>query len=201
MGEFDNPMARIYLGAIFVLGDSKNPDRLALAAHNFRELLSRLPKRLGLDTKSFQEKLDSELFSLREQWDRAQRNSKCRRSDSWDGEIDPPLLKFLSLIPTFFDWYDSIRPRRKQVVTRALRKLDPAPVNLPSHIEQEHWQEWQALYSYFAAVAHHEKHVNMEEFQSQVNRLEIYLVTRLRPRTFEDIKDIENLIRRAEGND
>lgn len=199
--RFDGSLALMYLAAIYVLGDSRNPDRAALAAHNLRELLSRLPKRFGLDTHPFTEKLDTELTLLRDRWNNAQRNSACFRSDPWNGEIDAPLLKFLSAVRRLFDWYDSIRPRRRQVVTATLRKLDPAPVNLPVHMEDQLWQEWQALYTYFAGVAHHEKQVGVTEFRLQVDRLEAYLINRLRPPTFEDIKDIADLIRQAERHD
>ena len=42
----------MYLGALMVFDQGGNPDRLALAAHSFRELMEKLPRYIDVPAES-----------------------------------------------------------------------------------------------------------------------------------------------------
>ncbi len=50
--EQGKKLADMYLGALRVLADEHNPDRLPLAAHGIRELLEKLPRYLKVPTQA-----------------------------------------------------------------------------------------------------------------------------------------------------
>lgn len=199
--EKDGKLARIYMGTIRILGDDGNPDRIALASHNIRELINLLPRYLGVDIKDRQVSLRDKVYNLRTQWQRATTKSNCYDQNDWQGEIDPPLKLLLGKVNSFFTWYDDNFRKRKNVVLDTLRKLDPAPIPLPEPIANLHVEEWEQYYSYFVALAHHDKATTIDELNLWINSLERFLLDRLQPRTFEDIDEIDRIIRQAEEND
>lgn len=199
--EKDDSLARIYLGAIRVLGDDSNPDRVALASHNIRELINLLPRYLGVDIKDRQARLGDKVANLRDQWQKAGTRSKCHAEDNWQGEIDKPLQSLLKDLERFFVWYDDHFRRRKAVVRHLLKKLDPAPISLPEPIADLHVQEWEKYHNYFVALAHHDKTTTEDELTSWISSLERFLLDKLRPRTFEEIDEIDQIIKQAEEND
>ena len=48
----DGDLAKMYEGGLAVLADRSNPDRLALSAHAFRELMEKLAKVLDVPTRA-----------------------------------------------------------------------------------------------------------------------------------------------------
>lgn len=199
--EKDVSLAHIYLGAIRVLGDDGNPDRVALASHNIRELINLLPRYLGIDIKDRQARLRDKVANLRDQWLKVGTHSKCHVEDNWQGEIDKPLQSLLKDLERFFVWYDDHFPRRKAVVGHLLKKLDPAPIPLPEPIADLHVQEWEKYHNFFVALAHHDKTTTDDELISWISSLERFLLDMLRPRTFEEIDEIDQIIKQAEEND
>ncbi len=199
--EKDGSLARIYLGAIRVLKDDGNPDRIALASHNLRELLQRIPRYLGVDSRNREERLSDKVSALRTRWQKASTRSKCHAEDNWQGEIDKPLQLLLKEIEKFFVWYDDHFRKRKAVVLHLLKKLDPAPSPLPEPIADLHVQEWEKYHNFFVALAHHGTTTTDDELTSWISSLERFLLDRLRPRTFEEIDEIDQIIKQAEEND
>jgi len=196
----DGSLARIYLGAVYVLIDLNNPDRFSLAAHNYRELLTVLPTLFGIDVTPFHDNVDYRIVNLAEDFEKIQQN--LRASDSENKVVfNQRLKKFLAKLNEFFEWYKQINPRRKDVRAQTLRNLDPAPVNLPKHIEDELLQEWQDFYSYFTRIAHHKGMTPPDDFANKVDSFENFLILRIKPQVFSDIKEIDELIKQAESND
>ena len=54
----------IYLGGLWVKIQAENPDRLALAAHSFRELLEKLPRILAVPQKALQQTTNSQINNI-----------------------------------------------------------------------------------------------------------------------------------------
>jgi hypothetical protein len=199
--EKDPSLARIYLGAISVLRNDGNPDRIALASHNLRELINLLPSYLGVDIKERQVSLKSEVNNIRDQWQSACGKSQCFDQEVWEGKIDQPLHSLLKHLMSFFTWYDDNFRKRKEIVLNTLVTLDPSPIQLPEPIAELHVKEWERYYSYFVALAHHGRTTTVDEFASWINSLERFLLDRLRPRTFEEIDEIDEIIQQVEEND
>jgi hypothetical protein len=197
LGRLSGDLVVIYLGGVWVLEDPGNPDGSALAAHSFRELMEKLPKYLDVPTKARGEKLGAKVNELDDSWGRAQ-TSACHKNGAWGGEIDTHLSGFLSRLQAFFSWLHEHKPRRKAEAAHTLRQLDASRRGLPNPLEVLNVKAWEEMHEFFQAVAHHGKKVDRSEFDQRVGGLESFLVERLVPQTFDDLAEIDALLREGE---
>jgi uncharacterized protein YaaR (DUF327 family) len=194
----DKKLAEMYLGAIKVLNDMDNIDRFALAAHDLRELMEKLPIYIDVETKAHNEKLGDKVQLLKNQWLDTCKETTCVLDGAWSGKIDKSLASMLRVFESFFKWHDENLPKRNQEITTALRKLDISGCKLPISLEEQNIKTWKDLRKYFMAVAHHGKYPNKDDFDSKLDIFEGFLLDRLYPRTFADLNEIDDIIR--EGN-
>lgn len=201
LAEKDIKLASMYYGAIKVISDGSNPDRLTLAAHGLRELIEKIPSYLDIQIKAGAESLKVKVRELEGQWELAKSSSSCFQNPNWNGEIDKPLEKLLKKVQYFFDWFKEQYPRRRAEIAKTLRKLDSSARSVPKPLEELRVEEWERVRDFFQAVAHHRIWPSFEEFQKWLDALEKFLLDRLRPRAFEDLSAIDALIREGESND
>jgi hypothetical protein len=193
-------LAQIYYGAIKVLTDIDNPDRFALAAHDMRELMEKLPNYIDVEIKAHNEKLGDKIQPLKEQWRSTCSKTSCFDGLTWSGEIDRPLASQLKKLVLFFKWHDENFPRRKEEVTTVLRKLDISGRSLPPNLEKLNVEFWGQIRSYFQGVAHHGSPANQKDFDPWLDAFEKFLLDRLYPRTYADLDMIDEVILEG-GND
>lgn len=195
----DNLLGDIYLGALRVLADAENPTRFNLVGHNFREILDKLPKLLGIAISKVSMK--SKVIELRDVWENYLAQSVVPdRSNKWGDTIELPLLRYLEKSETFFTWIDENRSKRKVEVERAIDEFEHSSLGMPNPIKALRIKEWLLYYDYFVKAAHHGT-VEPDEFRANQFSFEQYLLDRLSPRTFKDIKEIDELIKQGELND
>lgn len=195
----DGTLSAIYYGGLLVLADPANPDRFALAAHNFRELLNHLPKHLGFDTAAFTDHLDPKILNLSQLLDRLPVQASDARDDRAD-DLNAGIHKFLNEARDFFLWYKNLKPRKSEITSRTLRSLDPAAASFPPHLEDRLIKDWRDFNDFFASVAHHNRTPDPDKYGQWLQGLESFLVRRLRPQTFQDLREIDELIRQAESS-
>jgi hypothetical protein len=198
--ERDTGLSTMYLGALAVL-DSENPDRHALAAHGFRELMEKIPRIVEMRIKAGKETLKTKVIYLENLWKATCKSSSCSGSKVWKGEIDKPLSEWLKEINKFFRWFNEHYPRRKAETAATLRGLDSSGRNLPPLLEDLNIRKWEAIRVYFQGVAHHRAIRNPEEFSQWQDALERMLLDLLHPKTYEDFDLIDKIIQEGEGND
>ena len=191
-------LAGMYWGALAVFADTSNPDRLALAAHDLREVMEKIPGLFDVPTPAHDESLMREVRALEDCWKGTLRRTKCRNSEEWNGSIDGPLSKMLLRLHNFFSWLEMHYPRRKAEIAATLRKLDPSGRELPSPLQDLNVARWVKIRDFFVGVAHHKKSTTGEEFASWLWALEDLLLNQLRPRTFEDLDAIDKIIQEGE---
>ena len=192
--DMDKQLSIIYLGALTVLADEQNPDRLALTAHGFRELVEKLPRYLDAPVKD-PPSMKVKVQQVHESWTRGVKNSACyegniwTREVDWSGNIDGPLQRLLKQIGEFFQWFENERPSRKQQTSIILNKLGTR--TLPKSLHELQVEAWERCHYYFDAVAHH-SNTSLEELEQWVTEFEHILLDhldRLQPRTYkEDLK-------------
>lgn len=196
-----NPvLARMYQGALYVLEQSENPDRFALAAHGLRELMEKLPRYLDIPKEANSVGMTAKVRDLYKCWCSARKRSSCHHDGKWSGRIDKGLQTFLKKTQEFFAWLEVDRPSRKQSVAKILRVLDPLRRALPAPIEKLRVDEWDGIHNYFEGVSHHNLPGTVDEFASWLLALERFLLDRLIPRTFEDHEKIDQIIREGDKN-
>lgn len=188
-------LARIYLGALVVKRDAENPDRLALCAHNLRELMEHLAPVLDVPMPAHDESLKERVRSLESDWGSAVENSNCHEDGMWKGDIDRHLNKLLASLGEFIDWANGHMPRRSTEVRGLLRRVEPSSEPLPDAMEDRKIKWWTRTRQYFVAIDHHGRTaVSEEEFTEMQSGLERFLLESFSPPTFTDFGEIERLL-------
>jgi hypothetical protein len=187
-------LADIYVAALRVLSDENNPDRIALAAHGFRELMEKIPEFLEVPTPANHESLKPKVQELQGHWTAMVRKTKCWAMGAWTGEIDGHLGGFLKRLPAFFDWFAAHNPLRRAEARKVLQRLNIGSMEVAVPLEEQNVGLWMDLKGYFANAAHHRGGMNPDEFTANLLRLESFLSDRLVPRTFEDFAEIDEII-------
>ena len=199
--EKDKGLADIYLGAMTVLGQTGNPDELALAAHGLRELIEKIPALVDVKIKAQREGLKAKVREIEGHWEKTVEESECIQNTRWVGEIDRHLSNLLERLKNFFQWFAEHHPRRKAEIVSTLKGLDISGRALPLPLEELNVQAWDKIRDYFVTVAHHRKqNPAHEEFDQWLDALERFLLDRLRPRTFADIDTIDEIIAEGESD-
>lgn len=190
LSEQDRRLADMYAGALHVIGQSSNPERLPQAAHSIRELIEKLPRYLDVPTPTAPPSLKEEVRSLVTAWREA--------------AIDPATFDarraadFLHKFERFAAWFESVHLTLRQRAAATVRRLDPLGRALPTPIEKLRIKEWQECNGFFQGVSHHTKPCTDDELHQWLDVLERFLLDRLRPRTFDDFSEIDKLIEEGE---
>ena len=185
----------MYIGALAVLEDLHNPDKLAQCAHSLRELMEKLSLAVEVPMKAHRDNLRAKVRELEDSYLRSRGQTICfTPAEEWKGGIDAHLQRFLARLGDFFDWFSTNYPRRRQEVHGVLMRLDCSERPLPQVLASLNVNAWQAKREYFQSVSHHGREAKEDEFRSWVNALERFLLERLVPRTFEDFAEIDALL-------
>ena len=197
----DGTLGRMYMGALIVIAETGNPDRFAQCAHSMRELMEKLPRSVDVPMKAHQEQLMPKARNLEDAFAHARSNTKCLSGPAeWKGHIDVPLRRFLKRCDEFFDWFASHRPRRRAETQEMLTTLDASGRALPEALAAKNVEEWSELREYFVAVAHHRRPAEEEEFRTRMRNLGRFLIDRLAPKTFDDLREIDALVKGEAGD-
>ena len=196
----DSRLAGMYLGALLVLHQTENPERIPLAAHALRELMENLPKYLDLPVPKKPPSLKVKVMNLNQDWQHATKSSVCNANPLWSGAIDVPLQKFLERVNKFFEWFQTEHPMRRERTEKLLKALDPLSRRLPGPIGDLRIEEWVECFDYFVPIAHHAPVSTLEDFKAWLDVLERFLLDRLKPRTFEDLAKIKEIIEEGESD-
>lgn len=200
LGKKDPQLASMYLGALWALRSTLNPDRIAQTAHSLRELLEKLPRILDIPIPAKPPSMMDKIRPLEKTWSKAKSESSGLKANPRSDTIDTTLRKFLDEAEAFFSWLASSRPTRKQQAAIVVRGLDPLKKLLPETIESLHVKEWDSYRDHFELVSHHQIVEDLEEFLKWVEGFEGYLIDRLIPRTFDDFSKLDTIIGEGEAN-
>jgi hypothetical protein len=197
----DRGLAAMYRGALVVLEDKSNPERLVQAAHSIRELMEKLPKILDAPTDAMGERMGDKVEVLKDAHSKACRNTACRNGNGdWDGAIDNHLAKFLRRVEQFFEWLSSHRSGRKKEINETLARIDGSQRALPPALAGLKVDAWDVKRNFFVRVSHHRADTNEEEFGTWLSALERALLDGFNPRTFEDFDTIDALLEEADDD-
>ena len=188
------PLANLYLGAKRSQADSENPERYATSAHCLRELIEKLPSALNIPIPHHSGNLGEKVNILQQDWEKLNRDSKCISENGWAGKIDNPLDSFLQKCGEFFIWKEENRLSRKQRAIEVIRTTDPSYIPMPQQLEKLEAEKWISFHGFFDGASHHQIKPTNDEFNSWVEHFESFLLDRLRPRTFDDQKKIDEII-------
>jgi hypothetical protein len=204
LAEKRQELAAIYLGALWVHRQVENPDRLALSAHNIRELMEKLPRYinvpvLGDPAQAKPEPLKPKIQDLSKGRKEARRKSASWSASGWSGTIDGDLASYLGLLDSVLDWFDSEHITRREEATKLVRQIDAAGGSMPEFVKVRLVRDWVTYWDYFVATAHHRQTTN-EAFEEHRSSLERFLLDRLAPTATKELDELDAIIAEGEAH-
>jgi hypothetical protein len=170
-------LADIYVGALTVRDQTANAEAIVLAAHGMRELMDKMPRVHGIPVRA--KELSAESKKLIDAWDLVKRakhdEEKTERAETFDAAMEG-----------FATSFREPGQGRKKQAEELLFHLDQRGQRLPPTIERHRIAEWSDYESYFQNVSHHTRPTSTSEFDDHVAGLEDFLLSYLRPRTYDD---------------
>jgi hypothetical protein len=198
LADQDGRVAGWYLGARITLLNMKNPERLEQAGHSLRELMDKLYPVLKLPAEAEGGRLGDTFDAMTVKWEKAKRQSSCHTGGTWSGEIDEAARRGFTAVDEAIEWQHKNRRKRKETYRATIRALDVSGRALPSWIEDTHVKTWNDLRDYFVRVCHHDRETDENEFSAALHTLEVFVLDRLKPRTYPEQATLEHLIAEAE---
>jgi hypothetical protein len=189
--------ADLYSSALSVLNQSSNPCRYILAGHALREMVKTLPRYLDIPQPESPANIKDKINQLKEIWDKCSRG----KPEPWEAPVDASFRKFIKKVREFFAWYDVEHTIRHQQNIALVRATDPSAFRLPQQLEDLRVKEWQGHYNYFVKVAHLVDQGEFEPdlFDQWLAALEDRLLQMLVPRTFDEFRDMDEILEETEG--
>jgi hypothetical protein len=178
-----------------------NPERLVHAAHGLRELMNELHRIGNVPAKASGGRLGDRFESMTNKWEKAKRNSACYSEEhGWTGEIDAHAKRGFEAVDDAIRWQGENRPRWKDQFRTTIRGLDVARDQLPTWLEDTFVDQWDKTRDYFVDVAHHRRSTTADELEAVLASFERFVLDRLKPRTFEEHQELDQIIAEAEGD-
>ena len=190
----------MYFEALRALDRKDGPEALHVAAYELREFMNGLPRVLDLPIVPYVQ-MRNKAQSLLGQWRKTCARSSCINDGKWEGQIDKHLRRMLIQVADFADWMENQVPSRRIEVSVVLKRLVPTEHPMPAPLLDMRISEWSELLEYFNGIAHHNATAVEAQFRENVERLEVFLLEHLEPRTFEDQDAIDRLIAESEAQD
>jgi hypothetical protein len=180
-----------YDGALRVLADGDNPDRVALAAHGIREVLEKLPRTPN------EKSLKQITGDLEKQWATMIAKTTALVAGSWTGPIDEPLADFLDEVQGFFETFNEDWPGAREEAKRFLERSLPEPDTIEANALDERARRWVSARDYMVGIAHH-RASDLTEFDARLREIEDMLID-VALGTLEKYRDIDRMIEEVES--
>jgi hypothetical protein len=192
-------LANAYMGAIAVLKQTNNPDRVAQAANSLRNLMAAAPQFMDLSAPlKNRASLGDMAGAYSKKWRACQKKSKNHSDGKWEGKIDPPLQKFLKHTEKFVAFYDDTHVTIIEKATIVVRHLDPLKDRLPHPLQKLRAKEWQEMYDFFTATLHRGVFPSDKELEGWAEALGRFLLAGWRPQTAADQETLRKIIEEGE---
>lgn len=179
-----------YLGAIYAVRNTCNPDRFSQAGQSLRELLEKLPR---IFVQSDTPESGSNLKELRSKLHARIRADKDRYRGELEGKIiDAELAGSIHFVEKYLEL--SQRPSRAEQIHSVMNKLDPMYYALDQDIRHEKHSKFRELWAKFEGLAHHQPIASEESFWQLLAQAESLIIDLLAPISAQDQCAIRALI-------
>jgi len=188
----DSRMARMYLGALVARAQRDNLEYLVHAAHSLRELMEKMPRYHKVPIARA-EGLSLKVRSLVSAWKARQEAEGAAARAEQDARFEGEMQEFAM-------WFQQRDTPRKEQAGQLMGKMDQREMRLPKSIERLRLAEWDDYDGFFQGVSHHTRETVPDEFDSYVAGFEEFLLSYLKPATYEDREKLREELARLEAN-
>jgi hypothetical protein len=192
-------LADMYLGALHVLEDRANPDRIAQAALSLRELMFHAPSYFDVIAQRT-ERMGDKANVLEQAWAKFARHMCLDAVDWEDCTARGRIVRLMRKVRDFCDWVALNRSVRR-AVPGLFPAMDPLGRPLPEELARQAEERWFATYDYWNGVLHHgSSSADEPTVRSNIGELENFLAAHMSLTPFEDQAELDAVIREVEGN-
>ena len=191
------PLSKWYLGALYALENSHNPDRVSQAAQSLRELVEKLPRvvrEMDAQGTAF------DFAGMRRDINTRLLKDKERYPEGWKGQgIDSRLDKTLRKVERYVEL--NRQPTRKEQMQRAVTDIDPMVDQLDSGVREAKRNRLHDLWQRLEGFAHHKRSPDVEKFRESMETLERAVFDLLAPITAQDQREIQSILALSERSE
>jgi hypothetical protein len=190
-------LVAIYAGALRVAADESNPDRLALAAHNFRELMNLLPYCIRAGWQWVEPERHALLSEKVQNFRLGVWQEHGPEEGAKPGVED--CGKLLDGARQLLEWHANEFAPFRAVLKDSLKVADPIPTALPEYVFDRRLEQWLQVRRYFISRCHHrETTTSYVEFREKALELAALVLDWISPQPVADIDEIEKLLHEYE---
>ena len=173
----------------------ENPECIPQAAHSIRELIEKLPIHIGIVYKQPGHLNDK----IRQLHARYRRDVRIDLSEAGNNKADASstgrLPAFLDDLDSFFVWFEEQFRTRNEQYRKLLHTLNGDGIPLPAILIEGKVKAIDELKDFFQKASHHRGTLpSVAEFANKLELVEEFLIEQFEPRTFDDFKEIDDLL-------
>ncbi len=182
-----------YLGAIYVLQDKHNPERISHAAQSMRELLEKLLR--VIDEGAVPKKYDFQGMrrGIIKRWEK----DKEHYGGEWKGKkINSHFDKTLRRINRYVELNQ--KPTRKEQIQSTYEKSDPIAYVLGQYIQEEKRKKFFEVWEQFEDLAHHQSPLDEDILAECLAAAEQVILELLAPITAPNQQIIKTILSKSD---
>ena len=180
-----------YLGAIYVLQDKDNPDRISQAAQSMRELLEKLPRVINEGAVATSYDFKGMRRGITRRWER----DREHYGGVWKGKkVNSRFDKTLRKINRYLE-LNKIPTRREQIQS-TYERSDPLAYVLGPQIQKEKRNRFFEIWEKFEAFSHHQSQLDEDLLDECLRAAEQVILELLAPTTAPNQQTIRSILRK-----
>lgn len=180
-----------YLGAIYVLRDKDNPDRISQAAQSMRELLEKLPRVIDEGVVATSHDFKGMRRGITKRWER----DREHYGEVWKGKkVNSHFDKTLRKINRYLE-LNQIPTRREQIQS-TYERSDPLAYVLDPQIQKEKRNRFFEIWEKFEALSHHQSQLDEDLLDECLRAAEQVILELLAPTTAPNQQTIRFILRK-----
>ncbi len=183
------PLGDWYLGALFALQNTYNPDRISQAAQSLRELLEKLPRVVRESDVVRSHDLVGMRRGIYNRWIK----DKTRYDGKWkDKEVDGQLDKTLRKIDQYLELNQ--RPTRREQIQSAIGQIDPMADMFDPRIQEAKRDQFHKVWMEIEGFAHHRSNPDEQSFMEYFSTIDQIIFDLLAPITAQNQQEIRTIL-------
>ncbi len=193
-------LAELHLSCISIL-ETNSPCSLQAAAHCMREILEKLQELINKTYNAPEEppSLGSLVQQVQRKWQSLLQNMNWQDRAWKEKVIDGAMAGFLSEFNTFSAKVEATRPSRRNQKANLFKHFSASPRRVPDNVLNLIIKQWDEYEDYFTAMSHNRKPLDEGKFRDHLDHCERFILDVIEPRTFEELDEIDALIKEGES--
>ncbi len=196
--KIDAKLADCYIGSLQVFAQAEIASRIILSSHGIREILEKLPEHSSVSGLPVSRRQQSpSVQGVFNAWKNLD-PSLWPGASPWSGVPDESLKRFLVTFEDYASDSESVAQKRREKAAALFQKFNPSGMPFPEPVEKTRFSTLKIFIDYFTNVSHQSWTTTPEGFAGKLAEFEYFLLDVMKPKPFDNQKDLDEIIREAE---